>query len=218
MSAITPPPSNEVTPPPSNEELTADQRSLSAIVSNETRSGFWSRLSEDTLSPAQLAREFGLTVNNAAYHVKVLVTLGAVELLYTEPSRGSIQHFYRSIKRPYISEEGYAKMSLDERHAFARHVLQLAFADATHALTEGTFSARPEHYVTRIPMRLDQRGFRKLATIYAEAFSKVEGVRIESEERLAESGEKPIPTTAILTFFETPSAERPPEVRIAGQA
>ena len=61
-------------------------------------------LNEEDASPVQLARRFGEGVNLVAYHMRILADIGAVELVRTEPRRGSTEHFYRATKRPYFAD------------------------------------------------------------------------------------------------------------------
>jgi DNA-binding transcriptional ArsR family regulator len=47
-------------------------------------------------SPSQLADTLLESVSLVSYHVRVLAEAGLVELAGTTPSRGALQHFYRS--------------------------------------------------------------------------------------------------------------------------
>jgi DNA-binding transcriptional ArsR family regulator len=49
------------------------------------------------ISPRELADRLEQPLSRLSYHVKVLSRCGAVELVRTQPVRGSTQHFYRSI-------------------------------------------------------------------------------------------------------------------------
>jgi DNA-binding transcriptional ArsR family regulator len=52
-------------------------------------------LGDDTpRSPSELAEHLDLPLSNLSYHVRVLVSRGAVRLVRTAPVRGSTQHFY----------------------------------------------------------------------------------------------------------------------------
>ena len=46
-------------------------------------------------SPGRLAQVLKVHLSNVSYHVRVLAECGAVQLVDTEPVRGSMQHFYR---------------------------------------------------------------------------------------------------------------------------
>ncbi|MBS1890731.1 MAG: helix-turn-helix transcriptional regulator [Actinobacteria bacterium] len=49
---------------------------------------------EATISPRRLAEVLKEPLSNVSYHVRILADCGAVELIDTEPVRGSMQHFY----------------------------------------------------------------------------------------------------------------------------
>ncbi|HST70307.1 MAG TPA: helix-turn-helix domain-containing protein [Solirubrobacterales bacterium] len=48
------------------------------------------------ISPLELSNELRQPLSNVSYHVRVLADLAAVTLVDTKPTRGSVQHFYRS--------------------------------------------------------------------------------------------------------------------------
>jgi DNA-binding transcriptional ArsR family regulator len=52
--------------------------------------------SGEARSPMEMARSFDLPVSALAYHVKILLNLGAVELTDEQTARGAIEHFYDS--------------------------------------------------------------------------------------------------------------------------
>ncbi len=57
---------------------------------------------EETISPRRLARELREPLSNVSYHVRILADCGAVELVDTEPVRGSMQHFYSpTVEEPW---------------------------------------------------------------------------------------------------------------------
>lgn len=47
------------------------------------------------LSPRELSGILGQSLSNVSYHVRVLAKADAIVCVYTEPVRGSMQHFYR---------------------------------------------------------------------------------------------------------------------------
>lgn len=56
-------------------------------------------------SPTELSREMDESVGVISYHANTLVRCGCLELVHTEPRRGSIEHFFgvtpdSSIGRP----------------------------------------------------------------------------------------------------------------------
>jgi DNA-binding transcriptional ArsR family regulator len=57
------------------------------------------------VSPRELSEVLGQPLSNVSYHVRVLVQSEAVTLVRTKPTRGSIQHFYRStVQAPWARQ------------------------------------------------------------------------------------------------------------------
>jgi len=60
------------------------------------------------ISPRELSSALGEPLSRLSYHVRVLSTCGALELVRTKQIRGSTQHFYRS-----TLEAPWAKLALE---------------------------------------------------------------------------------------------------------
>ena len=45
-------------------------------------------------SPSDLAKELDRPLSDVSYHVRVLIDCGVLELVRTQPVRGSVEHFY----------------------------------------------------------------------------------------------------------------------------
>ena len=48
------------------------------------------------ISPLELSNKLQQPLSNVSYHVRVLAERSVVTLVDTKPTRGSVQHFYRS--------------------------------------------------------------------------------------------------------------------------
>lgn len=48
------------------------------------------------ISPLELSSKLQQPLSNVSYHVRVLAERAVVTLIDTKPTRGSVQHFYRS--------------------------------------------------------------------------------------------------------------------------
>jgi len=182
---------------------------LGAIVSHPIRSRCLTILSDRTASPNELAKEIDEEVPNVSYHVKQLLKMGVVELVEERPARGAVEHFYRAIKRPHLSDEEYASLALEDRLQFARLILQFAVADAASAMDTTTFAQRPEHHISRLPIQVDETGWKELREIYANALQRTIEVEAASAERMAENPDAVgIPTRVVTMFFEMPPPTR----------
>jgi DNA-binding transcriptional ArsR family regulator len=197
--------------PPAKTATATMETTLAAIVAHPTRARAFLILAERTASPAEIAKEIGKDVGHVGYHVRKLQSLGLIELVDEKPVRGAVEHFYRAIERPMVTEEEFVGQSIEEREVFTRAVLQLHVADIARAMDEHTFDARSKRVLSRIPMLVDEEGFAELGDLHMEVWERTLEIQAKSAGRMTGSGEEGIATVSTTMFFETPerrAAER----------
>jgi hypothetical protein len=96
-----------------------------------------------------------------------------------------------------------------ERKTFAETTLSVFAANANHALETGMLIERTNHYLTRVPIRVDEQGWLALHDAYDELFERVYAIQEESAERLGgQTEESGIPAISFQAFFEMPTEDR----------
>lgn len=187
---------------------------LGATVAHPLRCRCLTILADRVASPAEIARELGLEVSNVGYHVGALADAGLIEEVGQRPVRGAVEHFYRAVVRPITSTEEEAELSIEKRLSFARTIWSLITANATTAIQSGVLVERPEHHLTRVPLRVDEEGWEELSEAYMELYERVYEIQAASAERLGEDpGDPGISVLSALAFFETP--ESAPTIELA---
>lgn len=152
-------------------------------------------------------------MSNVGYHVGALSDAGLIEEVGQRPVRGAVEHFYRAVVRPITTADEEAAMDHEKRKNFARTTWSLITANATTALEAGTLVERPEHHLTRVPIRVDEQGWLEMATAYMEMYERVYEIQADAAERLGEVPDDPgISVLSVLAFFETPEAAPPIEL------
>lgn len=197
--------------PPAKAAPASMETTLATIVAHPTRARAFTILTERTASPVEIAQEIGKDVGHVGYHVRKLLQLDLIELVDERPVRGAVEHFYRAIERPVVTEEEFATQSVEEREVFTRYILQLMVADAARAMDQHTFDARANRVATRTPMLVDEDGFQELSELHTELLERTMEIQARSTERMIESGEEGISTSASSMFFEVPKKKRPAE-------
>jgi DNA-binding transcriptional ArsR family regulator len=184
------------------------ETTLAAIVAHPTRARAFTILTERTASPVEIAQEIGKDVGHVGYHVRKLQQLDLIELVDERPVRGAVEHFYRAIVRPYVSQEEFTQQTLEDREVFTRHILQFHVADVARAMDEHTFDLRPNRAVLRTPMTVDEDGFQELADLHVEMYERALDIQARSDERRTGSDDSGIPIVTTTMFFETPEPRR----------
>jgi hypothetical protein len=172
-------------------------------------------LNQRDMSPIEFCREgFApekMDVSHVAYHFRELAEYGCLTVIEENKRRGSVEHVYRGIGRAYFSDTEWSDVSPEDRARITKTVIQGLLARVESAVMGETFDLRDDRHMSWIAMKLDEHGWREMATTLGAAFSEVEQIRTDAEARLARSGEKPIPSTCAILGFESPAApDRPP--------
>lgn len=180
---------------------------LGAVVAHPLRSQCLTLLADRKASPAELAIELEENLGNVSYHVRKLWKAGIVELVEERPVRGAMEHFYRAIVRPMLSDDEIEALPISDRQNHAREAIVLMAADATAALEAETFGARPDYHVSRVPLRVDEEGWKALRDLHEETLERVFKIEEACAERMGGTDDAGFPVIAFNTCFEMP--ERP---------
>lgn len=186
---------------------------LAALVASSSTIKALSILTERVASPREIAPLLELSTSATSHHVKKLEALGMVELVEEREVGSAIQHFYRAVVRPVVSNEEWEKLSIEERERFSIWIFQLVLADAARSFDASLFDASPNNHLSRTAMVLDQEGFDEVAGIQDRALSEIFEAQARSAERLADGGEESANIVAAMTCFEVPRGVRSMKVQ-----
>ncbi len=167
-------------------------------------------LNEGESSPAQLARRFGEPVNLVAYHMGILAKAGGVEMVRTEPRRGSTEHYYRATMRPYFADREWAKLPPETRRALMA-VETKQMVNDIRAAAAGTGLDHPKTHVSRSPLELDREGYDEVATLLAGVLDQLHDIQARAAVRQADKASKKQPslsTEVAIVHFERPKRSR----------
>lgn len=181
---------------------------LGAAISHPLRAQALTILADRVASSVEIARELRVEISAISYHVRALREEGLIEEVGSRPVRGSTEHFYRACVTPYISPDEEAELTAEQRTVFAKVIFSLLGANAAMALDAGTLVKRTDHFATRTPLRVDEKGWADLHVAYSELFERVYEIQSESAERLGETDDAGIPTISFLSYFEMPEGRR----------
>jgi DNA-binding transcriptional ArsR family regulator len=153
-------------------------------------------------SPTELATELDQPLTNMSYHVRKLERLGLIKLVRETPRRGAIEHHYRLDARPSISDEGWSRAPSIVKEALTGAVISQIGEEVAAAAGQGGFD-RDDIHLSRLPVAVDERGFRALA-VEAERFVEtVRRIEEASRSRLAKAGaDDELPGHVVLMLFE----------------
>ena len=179
---------------------TAESRIAKALA-HPLRARILQRLGERVASPGDLAVELGAPLGVVSYHVRMLRDYDCVELVRTEPRRGAVQHFYRATARPNLDKEQWRTLPSGLRRELSGEAIQELVGDLAQAGEAGTLED-PEVVVTRTPLELDERGWRKVNRLLSRTHEQVLAIASESSARAAEGNANGFPTELAILHFK----------------
>jgi hypothetical protein len=159
------------------------------------------RLGERVASPGDLAVELDAPLGVVSYHVRMLRDYDCVELVRTEPRRGALQHFYRATARPTLDEDQWRTLPAGLRKELSGETVQEVVDDLAAAADAGTLDD-PEVVVTRTPLELDDRGWKKLNRLLARTHEQALAIASESAARTGDGSVARFPTELAVLHFK----------------
>jgi DNA-binding transcriptional ArsR family regulator len=168
-------------------------------------------LQDRVASPSEIAEELGAPLGNVSYHVRFLARVGLIELASTAPRRGAVEHYYRAVGRPEISDKAWGLVPKVVKDALIGSALDEAGRMISAAAQAGGFDRDTVH-VSRNTYAVDARGFADLAAAVTECLRRAQQIEGESRARLAQANHDGTELDAgmIMMMFEGGRAELPP--------
>lgn len=124
-----------------------------------------------------------------------------VELVRTEPRRGALQHFYKATARPNLDEDQWRTLPSGLRRELTGETLQELVSDLADAADAGMLED-PEVVLSRTPLELDERGFKKLNRLLARTQEQALTIASESAGRQSDGATDVFPTELAILHFK----------------
>jgi DNA-binding transcriptional ArsR family regulator len=195
-TATAPSGNNRNTPPGETSEAR-----IAKALAHPLRARILQRLGERISSPGDLAVELDAPLGVVSYHVRMLRDYECVELVRTEPRRGALQHYYRATARPTLDQEQWRTLPAGLRKELSGETVQDVVDDLAAAADAGTL-ADPEVVVTRSPLELDERGWKKLNRLLARTHEQALAIAAESSARTEDGTVERFPTELAVMHFK----------------
>jgi DNA-binding transcriptional ArsR family regulator len=180
----------------------SDPRIIKALT-HPLRIQILAALDERTASPSELADELKAPLGNVSYHVRQLAGLGLIKLVKRTPRRGAIEHHYKAVGRPQITDDAWAGTPATVKDAVVGAALGDVGTAVTAAAAAGGFS-RPDSHLTRTQVKLDERAWKELDKELNASLKRVQKIADDAGKRLAKADGSAIDdATVVMMLFGT---------------
>lgn len=172
-------------------------------------------LEERKGSPVQLAEHLDATLGTVAYHVRMLESLGLVEMVETHQRRGATEHVYIAREHPRVSDQAWLAASPMTKHVLVSSVLAQIGDYVTQSATAGGFD-RSDAHLTRNALKLDEQGWSALAKAATKWLAELQRIEQETQRRVRRTGSDVFDAGLVLMLFEAlPFSEAKPSKQTA---
>jgi DNA-binding transcriptional ArsR family regulator len=155
-------------------------------------------------APVEIASALDIPKGTVAYHMRKLEKLDRVELVRTEPRRGSTKHFYRATGRHLVETDEWNDLPPEIQVTLLPEFMQPIVDDFTTAGNTDLGSDQHFH-ISRTPiLSIDREGFLKMLDAYEALRLDLADIQAEAVERMDRTGAPSISVSASLICFEVP--------------
>ena len=180
----------------------SDPRIIKALT-HPLRIQILAALDERTASPSELADELKAPLGNVSYHVRQLAGLGLIKLVKRTPRRGAIEHHYKAVGRPQITDDAWAGTPATVKDAVVGAALGDVGTAVTAAAAAGGFS-RPDSHLTSTQLKLDERGWKELDKELNATLKRVQKISDDAGKRLGKASDDAVQdATVVMMLFGT---------------
>jgi len=158
-------------------------------------------LDERVASPRQLSDELDAPLQNVSYHVRELAKLGLIKLVRTTQRRGAIEHHYRAVAAPHVSDKAWSELPPIVRQRMTTAGLSEIFKQVDDAAAGGGFVADDAH-LSRTQLVLDEKGRQELTKELEAMVGRVDRIQGQARERLGDDHASEERMTLVMLRFD----------------
>jgi DNA-binding transcriptional ArsR family regulator len=162
-------------------------------------------------SPRQLSDELDAPLQNVSYHVRELAKLGLIKLVRTTQRRGAIEHHYKAVAAPHVSDKTWSELPPIVRQRMTAAGLSEIFKQVEDAAAGGGFVADDAH-LSRTQLVLDDKGRTALNKELAATIARVDRIQEQARKRLGHDHESEQRMTLVMLRFDdvaVPKEDKP---------
>jgi DNA-binding transcriptional ArsR family regulator len=152
-------------------------------------------------SPRQLSDELDAPLQNVSYHVRELAKLGLIKLVRTTQRRGAIEHHYKAVAAPHVSDKTWSELPPIVRQRMTAAGLSEIFKQVEDAAAGGGFVADDAH-LSRTQLVLDDKGRAALNKELAATIARVDRIQEQARKRLGHDHESEQRMTLVMLRFD----------------
>ncbi|HEU4658230.1 MAG TPA: winged helix-turn-helix domain-containing protein [Capillimicrobium sp.] len=161
---------------------------MAKVMSHPTRVRALDLLRDGKASASELGRKLGVSTQNVAYHLSVMLRHGAIEEVETVIRGGATETYYRAVPEPVVSQAEYAKTPRADRNRYTEQIVRSVYEDVRRAIETDSLQ-RDDHAFTTDNLTLDDEGWREIYEFLVSTRDRILGIQDASVQRIADGAD-----------------------------
>jgi hypothetical protein len=155
------------------------------------------------IAAVEISHALPMESSKVNYNCRVLRNLGCVEVVRTEPVRGSIKSYLIATERHIVEDPEWELLDPVAKEGVLADVFQPVIDDVKTGIEDGTIGQTADDFhMTREALRaMDAEGFAELRAAHQRLFEETTEIAKRAAERMAESEEAPIAVSSSQACF-----------------
>ncbi len=177
-----------------------------ASMDDPLRIELFSALIRKPTSAAELAEELGAPIGRVRYQLGRMREAGLVEVLEERPRRGVVEQVYTS-EPMVVSAEDVAELTREEMERGHAMIVKMVIRDFLAVVRRGTFASREDFMAVRLPLRLDEEGWRLASDLQHETLDRFLTIHADAQARISSTENDAVDVLAYLFLFEAATGD-----------
>ncbi|HWM55521.1 MAG TPA: ArsR family transcriptional regulator [Solirubrobacterales bacterium] len=195
--------------PPAERKRKKMDEAVAWALGHPVRNEVLSILAEGKRSSSELAKIMDEDVKLVGHHVRELFESGCIEDAGTVARGNVTERFYRTVILPYITDEAYQAMTMEERHDIIGVTIQSILTETLASYRAGKMESDEDLWLLWDALNLDAEGRREVADELAASYERLADIKGRAATRMCESGEAGTTTIVTATAFSRCRQGRP---------
>lgn len=181
---------------------------MARALADTWRSRILMELSVRPMSPSKFVEQVGGDLPNISRCFRQLARWDFIEIAETLTGghrRGGVEHIYRRVQRALFDTEVWENLPRAYREECSGSALESYIARISEAIAAGTFDEELDRHLSWDAVALDRIAWTELGSRLDRILYWLPDLATEAADRMAGTGEEPIPTTVGLAAFRSPA-------------
>lgn len=185
-----------------------DKKTLTGMA-NSLRAEIHIILTERSASVNEVSRDLGVSYDRARYEFDMLKSVGLIEVVGERRVRGTVEIFYRTVKRACIDDVEWPEVPNTLKGGLRGSLLDSITEDAIEAIQAEVYDSIEGAHMSRTPGFVDELGWEELRVWLSNCLDGVMQILNDNKTRLAEKNAIGMAVTVSILGYPSNTPGRP---------